>query len=245
MIYRSIYGAPIPVGARFRQREVYAERVGSIDRHRVPWTVSVVDSLNGETIEAKTHLEPSAIVATDIAKHSMIDDVLRQTREVLDDEGWTWWTVDVCDIAGCGEPLPMWKCGGVEGRRTPRECFACAARTIRECVECGAPDSGRWAGREALLAEQVCFSCGLWRSRVAEQYRDDVVITPEFEVYSIGSGSGPKSSHGFGGARFVVTFDDGRRVETDDLWSGGTVPGWFRDRIRPNGQLTTPETVKR
>lgn len=47
---------------------------------------------------------------------------------------------------------------------------------------------------------------------------------------------------GFGGAKFLIRFFDGRSVETTNLWSQGTIPEHFRSRLPDNAEfLPDPE----
>lgn len=233
MISRTINALARPVGSTFRQRNLYAEiRYGAGDVSRGEWIVSVVDSLKGPTVEAKRHHHPVVLIGTDLKHHSMIEDVLKQARDLLDvEDGWKRLTVKECSVAGCTNPQPLWQ---TEYHRTTGECLPCSVRSVMECVECGAPDNGTWQGREVLLQASLCMDCAGWRGRVEKQPQ---VVSEDFGIYSIGKGGGPASCKGFGGRKWVVTFTDGREVHTDDLWSGGQVPEWFRDRFTPNATV--------
>lgn len=231
-------GLPRPVGSKFRQREVFAQfGFGSEARH-VPWIVSVVDSLAGPSVEAKAHSGCGAVVMTDVSTHGRYEilDVLAKTLELLAADGWKQRTVEACDVSGCDNPLPMW----LSGKRhyDTRECLACSMRTVLECRECGVPDTAHSMNREHLLRESLCFTCEVWTVRLAEPPE---IITEDGGYYAIGNGRGPKSAKGFGGAEWTITFTDGRVVQTDDLWSGGQVPDWFRDRFPANAAVERRE----
>lgn len=234
MIGYSVNGFPRPVGSTFRQRQVSAER-GWKDDHPVPWVVSVVDTLAGPVIEARNHLDPQAIIATEVNKHSVMQDVIAKAKALLDEPGWTDGTVLACGVEGCDRPRPMW---ARRSHHRDRECLWCQLRTVLACKECGAPDDAEVVQpvREALLRDQLCHTCGIWTSRLDLNTATDAVFA-NGRMYSIGNGRGPKSVHGFGGAEWVITFTDGRIVETDDLWDGGEVPEWFRDRFPTNATL--------
>jgi hypothetical protein len=160
--------------------------------------------------------------------------VLGTVRELLVGDGWDWdeMTVRACDVAGCVRPLPMWQHSRFPNKRS--ECLTCAVRTVLACRECGAPCHAQYDGREQLLAAQICFGCHLWTRRIADGIE---IVTPNWVMYSIGSGTAPKNCRGHGGARCKVTFTDGRVVETNDLWNGGQIPEWFRDRVEPNATV--------
>ena len=104
------------------------------------------------------------------------------------------------------------------------------------CVECGTRwhvDLGDGPGEE-LVRESYCFSCGFWS--LYEAMKDDPkVVRIEGHHFLIGEPScGMKGSYG---RRFVVEFFDGRRVETDCLWSQGRIPPRFRDRMPDNARF--------
>lgn len=232
-----ITGLPRPVGSEFRQRRVYAAESYGSD-HKVSWVVSVVDTAQGPMVEMRKAVAFASIVALALPHFGTgRDDLLTQVKALLDvEDGWKVETVRECGVKGCTNPQPMWH----NGWRNSGECLTCEMRTVLACVLCGAPDSGHWntSTRERMLAEQVCFLCDSWLRR-ADEYNgtSKQVITHEFQHYVIGPGGGPASCKGFGGAKWVVTFDDGRVVETDDLWQQGEVPAWLRDRFTPNASL--------
>lgn len=236
MIGSTVNHCPRPVGSTFRQRSIWA--AGPRGETNRGWTVSVVDTIAGPIIEAHAHHEHSSIVATDAAHHSIAPDVIRQAVALLDAGGWDPRTVQQCGVWDCENPVPMWMAPVRRGAVT-LECLTCSTRTVLACVECGAPDGARTTNREQLLADSVCFGCGYWRT-LAET---PGVVTADWHRYEIGDDrpglSG--SSRGFGGRRFVVRFDDGRVVETSNLWTQGIVPEWFRDRVTPNAAVASPE----
>jgi hypothetical protein len=55
-------------------------------------------------------------------------------------------------------------------------------------------------------------------------------ITGDGHHFRVGS-AGRVWTRGFGGLRWLVTFDDGRRIETTNLWTQGLVPLEFRERF--------------
>lgn len=236
MIGYDVHGFPRPVGSAFRQRTIWAARRYGDDSN-VPWMVSVVDTLAGPAIEARNHLDPKAIIATDLASHTTsVQDVIAKAKEQLDQSGWTDYTVPVCGVSGCDNPRPMW--ASVRPNiQDGTECLWCQLRTVLACKECGAPDAGHYVQgvRERLLRDSLCFGCALWTDRLAAY--DDKVWGADGCMYGIGNGRGPKEMRGYGGAAWIVTFTDGRAVETDDLWNGGEVPAWFRDRLPANATV--------
>lgn len=97
-----------------------------------------------------------------------------------------------------------------------------------ECDECN------------LLIEDektVCFSCESWRQKIAEDNTNRIIINHGH--YLIGS------KGGFNGRGFSIAFLDSSRppLVTDRLWSQGTVPAQFWDRLPDNARWVT-EKVK-
>lgn len=232
MIGFSLTGFPRPVGSTYQQRQIMAkaDRRTYTD-HPVPWRVSIVRTVAGVFYEAKNHIDPQARVASDLEGHSqMVPEVLALARQLVDEPGWEDRTVVVCSVSGCPNPRPMW----ATGFNASTECLSCQTRTVLACVECGAPDECHFAHRERLLAESLCFYCDLWRQRLAE-FADNQLVTESWNLCTVGDGRGP--TLGFGGRRWHITYLDGREQETNDLWSGGQIPEWFRDRFRVTATL--------
>lgn len=239
-IWSSNVGVPLPVGAKYRQAKIDAER-GHGQDGTTRWTVSVYDGADGPIVEAVEARGSTIVVCTGIREWgSLYEDVLEKARRFLDaPDEWKARTVRECEVDGCGRPLPMWG-GGLRNCLLPDECLVCATRTVVACVECGDPDPHQCTtDRERRLAEQVCGTCDFWRMRLRYhgEPKPNHVVTDGWVCYSIGDGRGSASCRGFGGAKFTVRFHDGRTVETEDLWYGGIVPERFRDRFTPNAQV--------
>jgi hypothetical protein len=221
-------GVPRPPGSEYLHRDIWTEYAKD---KTCTWSVSVVRTPGGEVIEAHPAVG-STRVAFGLEGHSFLEPIWEAVQPLLaSDEGWTRKTVQPCRVKGCDNGRPMW---AARGDTRDAECSSCAARTVVSCVECGMPDLAHYIQRERMLTRSMCFHCNHWTEQL-----DDLpeVITEEFHIYGIGRGGGPSSCKGFGGARWTVTFHDGRVVKTDDLWSGSTVPEWFRDRFTPNATV--------
>jgi hypothetical protein len=112
------------------------------------------------------------------------------------------------------------------------------------CKHCGAQEEGRYIAeaRREMAQNQACHNCNFWLEKVRwrEQGNSKAVVTETFKHYLIGSESVDASDcgfRGFGGRKFTVLFNDGRRVDTRNLWHQGTVPERFRDRLTPNAEV--------
>jgi hypothetical protein len=123
----------------------------------------------------------------------------------------------------------------------PRKAFSHEDR----CAECGLwIEYGSMFGYMGDKSREFCWDCNHWLQRVADYTEPDphhkrVVIDKEDgrHIYSIGNATRPSSHNGFGGAWFTILFNDGTERRTCDLWSGGSVPERFRDRIPSNAQF--------
>lgn len=103
------------------------------------------------------------------------------------------------------------------------------------CQECGLwIEYGGFAGMERERAPiAFCWDCKFWLARIPLDGKHFVAEGSDGlpYYYSLGPHAIPSSHNGFGGAWHTVTFNDGRVVETCDLWFGGDVPERFRDRL--------------
>jgi len=118
-----------------------------------------------------------------------------------------------------------------------------AVMAAPRCIECRAPVLPEYMEpiKSEMIAQQVCFSCHFWRKRVAE-FSDATAIV-DGQHYRIAPDR-PRANGGFlgfGGSRFEIAFTDGRRVVTRNLWTQGTVPPHFRERLPDNARFVREE----
>ena len=112
---------------------------------------------------------------------------------------------------------------------------------IVDCVECGKKKHVDFESKtqERLISNSTCFNCDYWRDYGNK--KDDPssvrVNGNHYWIAAVGFGRGRDDWKGFGGQRFVIEFFDGRRVETDDLWSQGDIPPHFRERLPDNARF--------
>ena len=114
------------------------------------------------------------------------------------------------------------------------------------CKECGKYEDGTWVPEHTkkLRARLLCFVCDYWQDYV-DRAADPVhgatcVRTPDGIHRTICDEQAPRGARGHGGRRFVVIFDDGRRVESTNVWFQGTIPEHFRARLPPNATIEDP-----
>lgn len=111
---------------------------------------------------------------------------------------------------------------------------------IKRCKECGKTENGDWMDSTArkLLKHKLCFKCNFWREKIAIKDRLNVAridgnhytIEREEKLFL-------SEFRGFGGRKSVILFDDGRRVETTNLWHQGRIPEHFKERLPDNASF--------
>lgn len=100
------------------------------------------------------------------------------------------------------------------------------------CKICGKEFSKqRW--HEPICSDE-CFTDNYWLERVNNKASKSQVVINGY-MFQIGSGL-MGGSKGFDGAKFVILFNDGRKVITDNLWSNGEIPEKFRAQLPDNAK---------
>lgn len=93
--------------------------------------------------------------------------------------------------------------------------------------------------RHIMEAENVCFGCAFWKNVIKGDRNSKRAVVVNGGHHWIGN---EKSSgfKGFGGAKWKIRFNDGREVETTNLWHQGTIPEHFREDLPDNATFLTP-----
>lgn len=248
-------GLPIAPGTPFRYCSLDASWPTSAPS--TTWVVCVLDHTAGPFIEARTHTSSRAVLITGRPGRfpgetdtSLVPAIYARLEAIPEDVTRPWgphrWHDAIgaaCSMEGCEHGLPMFDSAMLAQRsRGETECLAHRVRSVEACKLCGRPDLVRYIQRADLLRRGLCFGCALWEDR-AEEVKGDpaVVITPEWKHYKIGPSRPGTSSDckGFGGAKWVVTFTDGRVVHTDNLWLGGDIPEHLRPLFAVNATLAS------
>lgn len=86
---------------------------------------------------------------------------------------------------------------------------------------------------DLILERGICFHCAFYEDKVANP--SPVIIDGSF--YSPGNRRSG-TFRGMGGRRFDIEFIDGphkgKRITTFDLWSGGTMPQHWKEKLKDN-----------
>lgn len=76
-----------------------------------------------------------------------------------------------------------------------------------------------------------CWNCAFWQPKV-EAKNDPLVVRVDGTHFWIHEGD--TAFKGFGGHDFTIQFNDGRVVETSNLWCQGDIPEHFRNDLPDN-----------
>jgi hypothetical protein len=112
------------------------------------------------------------------------------------------------------------------------------------CKRCGKRDPRRFmtSVEHELEQKKLCFTCDFWVGHIERKNQPEVVIVHGTH-YRIGK-EHPNTGNfmrGFSGSRFVIKFNDGRVVESTNLWCQGTIPGEFRKELPDNAAFLQSE----
>lgn len=97
------------------------------------------------------------------------------------------------------------------------------------CVHCGHVEEDTFDGKrmEKMVKFQHCYTCSFWQDKLSAFIAGDrrcVRVSGRHFYIGDESPDWGNSCKGFGGARFTIRFDDGREVETTNLWHQGEIP---------------------
>lgn len=114
------------------------------------------------------------------------------------------------------------------------------------CHGCGQIDTPNYTAPtgEEMQVQQICFRCNHWEQIANKQDPRNLII--DGCIYGDG-GNYPNTRSqylGFGGHRWYIK-RDGRVWTTNNLWSGGTIPEEFRERLPNNAEFLTKEEFEK
>jgi len=87
------------------------------------------------------------------------------------------------------------------------------------CVVCGKEIVN---GEFDEFCSESCFEQDFWTKAL-----DDSAVIIDGTCYHVDDENEKSYFRGFGGARFVIEFNDGRRITTTNLWYQGKIPKKF------------------
>ena len=83
--------------------------------------------------------------------------------------------------------------------------------------------------------EQLCFSCAFWEVHARNHEKgDDAIIVDGDRYHDAGNTDKRGGFMCHGGRKFKIKMDDGRIIETNNLWHQGDIPEFFRERLKDN-----------
>ena len=104
-----------------------------------------------------------------------------------------------------------------------------------KCRICGKEfNKIRWLKPYEDICSDKCFRMNFWNEIVAEK-ENHVFI--DGKSYSIAPEDDDSPFRGCSGRHFKIKFDDGKIVETTNLWCQGEIPEEFRDILKDNAKF--------
>ncbi|MGW0034703.1 hypothetical protein ACWDXD_33420 [Streptomyces sp. NPDC003314] len=99
-------------------------------------------------------------------------------------------------------------------------------------------------------SDKACFDCRYWQERADWAANGDqtpagispgVLARVNGQHYTIAPMNTDSPAHflGFGGAQVTFRFHDGREITSNDVWSQGEIPAWWRDRLPDNAVIAS------
>ena len=114
-----------------------------------------------------------------------------------------------------------------------------------KCKECSAEISLNYmeSSKTRMIERKLCFICLFW-SNYVDCVEFGTIATQRIarinhKHFVIGNEGKSRRAEfrGYGGAKFVIIFNNGDRVETTNLWAQGEIPERFRNRLPDNAKF--------
>ena len=94
-----------------------------------------------------------------------------------------------------------------------------------------------------LIKTSLCFNCSFWLEHVNNSNNQRSVRTNNEHYWIASEFASRNHFRGFAGYKFIIHFEDGRKVISTNLWYQGEIPERFRDRL-PNNCIFVKEENK-
>ena len=131
--------------------------------------------------------------------------------------------------------LPKWT-SLTPGFKTREELVIYEGILDDPCKICGGIVKSTWSEplKTEIIKKNICHSCHFWMEKV-DVVNDKNIVRIGGEHYTICAESKDAGYfRGFGGRKFVVLFNDSRKITTTNLWSQGTIPERFKELLPDN-----------
>lgn len=106
-----------------------------------------------------------------------------------------------------------------------------------KCQVCGKDFNERQYGEPyENICSSECFGRQLWLDRIKDKNNPASVIA-DHHAYWIGDENSKSFFRGYGGHKFVIQFNDGRKVESTNLWDNDEIPEEFWNELPNNAKF--------
>ena len=143
-------------------------------------------------------------------------------HEVVEFEQWAIDNYNVGDIIN-----PTWH------PVVQRKCQDINSQNGRGCILCGTNLKKDHFSRDS---KSLCFDCDFWMEKItlssAEKEMRAIIDNNHYMI-----GGTDSYVKGFNGKEFIIIFNDGRKVMTNNLWHQGKIPERFRAMLPNNARF--------
>jgi hypothetical protein len=114
-----------------------------------------------------------------------------------------------------------------------------------QCEKCGVAEEHAHRPSDKQPVPTLCFNCRFWSQRL-NQLGGAGVLVVKSNFYSFNPAEpyvherkrrGQPSTLGFAGQQWEIQFFSGRRIMTNNLWSSGEVPPFWRPKFPDNASF--------
>lgn len=105
------------------------------------------------------------------------------------------------------------------------------------CGICHTPFSTRYMRevKETLIKRNLCFNCNFWYEyALVKDNPTHAIIAGNHYIIGSEEEDTPLKWRGHYGAYFKIRFNDGREIETTNLWHQGKIPQRFKEKLPDN-----------